>query len=209
MSTDDTVREGKQAREDALAAMLESNLIPGHIHIGMEDEAGVEAMYREVVEKDPGLVVYRVPKHLSRRGRTGGLLSAAIILGMPPNAHGKVMFSFDGYAGDRRELFEIPKVVDFCRGFLLADTRQPRIEHSKRVLSIMLNEDIHAFKDGELVSRRWLDAAGGLWACGCAFPAEVYRRSASSPSGWKRDYTLAFEIHQWLMGEGPPPGSSA
>lgn len=208
MNTDDTVREGKQAREDVWAAMLEAGLLPGHVHIGMESEADVESMYRRIADENPDLVVYRVPRYLSKLGRVGGVISATTILGMPEVAKGKVALTFDGYASDRRELFEIPKVVEFCRGLLMVSEKQPQQDHAAKVLSMMFDEDAHAFKDGELVERRWLDTAGGLWLCGVAFPEEVYHKDTRSTSGWMRDYGLAFDIRQWLMG-GPPPGQTS
>jgi hypothetical protein len=207
MNTDDTIREGKQAREDVLMSMMESGLLPGFIHTSMESEDDVGAMYELIVREKPPLVGYRVPRDLVKHGAVGGLISAATILGMPEEARGKVMLAFDGWADDDRELFQIPIVVEFCRGMLLASEAKPQLDHSKKLLRMMLNEHEHAFVGGNMVHPQWLDAAGGIWLCGTAFPKDVYYRSRKGVNGWMRQYSTAVEIRTWLLGQGPPPRS--
>lgn len=201
----DTINQSKRAREETLSAMLEAGLLPGIHHMGMESMEDVEAMYALCDSTEALLVVYRLPREVVEQGRLAGAICAATIAGMPKNAQGRVMLSFDGYASDPRELFEVPEVVDFCRGLLFISPDRPPQENAPRVLSTLVDEDKWAFKEGELVDRRALDMAGSLWLCGAAFPGEVYERNPKSPSGWVRDYGMAFHIRAWLMGDGPPP----
>lgn len=204
-TTDDTVREGKQAREDVLTTMLEAGLLPGTLHAGLEVESDIDAMYELIVKEDPPLVVYRVSHHLVGHGAIGGLLSAATILGMPKQAQGKVILSFDGWADDERELFQIPIVVEFCRALLLGSATNPDLAHSKKILKLMLNEHEHAFVAGNMVYPQWLEASGGIWLCSTAFKDEVFYRRRAAKNGWMREYSKSVAIWNWLQGVGPPP----
>jgi hypothetical protein len=204
-STDDTVQEGKQAREDVLTTMLEAGMLPGSLHAGMESEEDVTAMYELVARENPSLVVYRVSRTLVEHGDIGGLVSAATILGLPEEARGKVLLSFDGWADDERELFQIPIVVDFCQAMLLSSAAKPQLDHSKKILGIMLNEHEKAFVAGNMVYPQWLEAAGGIWLCSTAFKDAVYYRRRAAKNGWMREYSKAVAIWNWLQGVGPPP----
>ena len=203
--TDDIVRDSKQAREDVLTTMLEAGLLPHTKHLSLEDENDIEGLYRTITKYENPIVVYRIPRNVTEDGWMGGACCAATIAGMPENAHGKVTLSFDGWANDPRELFEIPCVVDWCRGFLFVSEDKPWHENAQRVLSIMYDEHAVAFVDGVLVDESLLGITGGMWLISAAFATDVYFRDLRSPSGWSRDYDMAFSIREWLAGRAKPP----
>jgi hypothetical protein len=206
--TDDIVEQSKQARENVLTTMLEANLLPGTPHLSLEAPDDVEAMYRQVAEQGENtLVVYRVPRAVAEQGWQAGAVCAATVAGLPEAAHGRVWLSFDGWADDRRELFEIPCVVEWCRGFLFVSVDKPWQDNAKRIVSMLFDEDTAAFDNGKLVDRDALNAPGSIWLCSAAFASDVYMKDPNSPSGWSRDYSLAFSIREWLAGRASPPGS--
>jgi hypothetical protein len=205
-TTDDIVRRGKQAREDAMNAMMENGMVPWAKHIDLEDQAAVEALYQQAATMRPhDIIIYRIPRDIVEGGQVSGACCAMTLQGLPEAAHGRVWLSFDGWADDPRELFEIMCVREWCRGFLFVSVDQPWQDHAKRVLTIMFDEDAEAFKDGQLVNQAALEAAGGIWLCSTAFAPDVYARDPRSPSGWSRDYTLSHGIREWLIGRANPP----
>lgn len=206
--TDDIVLAGKQAREDALNAMVETGMLPDVRHIALESQEKVDALYRQAsTAGSNSLFIYRIPRDVVEGGELSGACCAMTVQGMPKAAHGQVLLSFDGWADDPRELFEIPCVVEWCRGFLFVSADKPWQDNAKHVLSVLFDEDSHAFRNGSLVSSEALNAPGGIWLCSAAFASDVYMKDRSSPSGWSRDYNLAFAIREWLAGRASPPGS--
>ena len=210
-TTDDIVSKSKQAREDAMNIMIESNLMPGWKDTPvyrLEAEEDVEAFYRSCVD-DGGdrnrIIIYRLERAVVEQGHVAGAMCGITLAGIPKEAHGQIWLSFDGWADDPRELFNIPIVVEFCRGLLFTSMDRPQMDQAKRILTVMYDEDATAYQNGVLVNRNILDAAGAIWLCSIAFKDEVYHRDPFSPSGWSRHYDLAFAIREWLMGRAEPP----
>jgi hypothetical protein len=204
---DDTVLAGKQAREDAMNAMIESGLLDSQFgkHMWMESEEDVERVYAQAAQcKDRDIIIYRLPRDVSTH-KLGGWSAGLTLLGMPSQAKGRVWLSFDGFADDRRELFQIPKVVRFCRQLLFPNSGKPDLDHAKRILETLFDEDAAAFVNGELVNPHILDAAGSLWLVGVAFHEEVYVRDPRAPTGWSRRYEVMFNIREWLCGRRNSP----
>jgi len=203
---DDTINKGAAARTDAWFAMLEANLIPGHIQVALENANDLERLNKEV-EKGAALLIYRIPREVSERGAEAGRVCALVLAGLPAKAQGNVILTFDGWNTDPREMFEIPQAVDFCRGLLLGDIATPSLEQAHDILTILLDEEKLAFVDGELVKPDTLTMSGRMWLIGAAFPGEVYFRDRRAPSGWMRDWDKSLQIRNWLLGQSGPPKS--
>ena len=209
--TDDIVAKSKQAREDALNVMIEQKLLPGWEDTPvyrLEAEEDVESFYRSCVD-DAGdgkrIIIYRLERDVVEQGHVAGAMCGITLAGIPEDAHGQLWLSFDGWADDPRELFDIPIVVEFCRGLLFTSMDRPQMAQANRILTVLCDEDALAYKDGVLVNRWALDAAGAIWLCGVAFTDEVYFRDPFSASGWSRRYDLAFQIREWLRGRAEAP----
>lgn len=196
----DELRTGKQAREDTAMALIEAGLTKGMSHLQLDSLEDIEHLYAEVRKMGPkAIYVFRIPREVAERGQISGATAAILISGLPENVLGGVMLSFDGWADDPRELFQIPCVVDFCYGFIKGNI--PDLATGKKALAYLVDESDLVKKIG---AQGW-DAAGRLWTCGTAFPQSVYVRSPQSPSGWKRDIGKAGDILDWIEGTGPKP----
>lgn len=190
--TDDTIRSGKQAREDTFTAMLESGALRGFHHRPIASAADLDVFYEEM-RKLPAktLYVYRVSREMVAHGRLAGATSAMVISDMPENVRGWVMFAFDGWADDPRELFQVPEVIEFCRGLLFGlDPNAPNVRLAQGVTPYLVDEWALAHTAGSAA----FDLTGRLWVVGTANPEQVYRRSRQSASGWSRDVGVAAHI---------------
>lgn len=205
MKMDDTLATDGDSRELAEIAKIEAGLLPG-IQQVVVDRLDDLSKLDPPPGEEPPLTCVRVEKRVSLGGQRSGALFGLFLRKLPPSTRGKVLLSFDGWAGDARELHEVVPVVRFCRGVLFGEREaSPDQEQAKEVLEVLLDEHALAFRDGELVDRLWLDAAGSVWTCSTAFAEEVYHGDAGSPSGRVRDYGLSLQIREWLVGRGPAP----
>lgn len=193
----DTLRPGKQAREDTLLALIEAGAMRGFVHAPFSSADDLERLYGRIRSMPArSLYVFRVPRKLAEQGLEGGAMSSLVIAGMPENVLGHVMLSFDGYADDPRELFEIPEVTAFCLGMLFGpDPVAPDPAFARAVIPYLLDEWGHA----EKVGPQAFDAAGRLWVVGAAHHDLVYRRSRKSASGWTRDVGVCSDIINRLL----------
>lgn len=201
MNPTDSLRTSKQAREDTFTALLEAGALRGMLHHPLETLSDVDALYADVKTygKDT-LYIFRVPHEVSQRGSIAGATANLLITGMPDNVRGGVQFSFDGYADDPRELFQVPEVIEFCQGLLFGPDALKTLDRAfgQALLPFLSNE--HEFF--KRIGRKAYDAAGKLWVCGAAFPTHVYLRDPSSPSGWVRDVAAAEVIADWITQSG-------
>ena len=163
--TDDTIRTGKQAHEDVLVAMSEAGAIPG-IKPG------------PLTSLRPGdIAVVRVPKHTALGGGVAGARFAIYLLqDTPPDALGRTLVAFDGWADDPRELCEIPMVVEFCQGLLFGAEETPNLDWARNVLSLLLDERVLGLlgPDGEVADQSVLQAPGALWLVAHAHASRVF-----------------------------------
>jgi len=202
MTKDDTVRQGKQAREDTLLAMLEAGLLEGQEHYGLENQADIEAMYSLMAEKKADLYIYKVPRDIAERGRVAGIVAAATISGIPEAARGKVIITFDGWADDPRELMDIPIVREFCEGLVFLDPDEPSWDNAKRVIRVLMNEAEGAIVGGVLVDPYRLNQPGGIWLVSLLYSNLVYIPSPTAPAGYLRDIGKAIALREWIV-NGP------
>lgn len=139
----DEVINDKNAREQAVFELVKQHCTQGHMN----------------QESESDIVVFEVAHKISTSGRSGG---AALFQVMQDRLHlchyGKLIFVFSGYANDRRELFQIPVVVDFLRGFLFGTDTEPNLHQASIALEMMLNESEHGWKlhGFELTGRNWV-----------------------------------------------------
>lgn len=168
-NNDDTIGTSSKAREQALIAMLEGNMLPGIEFLG-----GTAALDEAVAENT--LVFYRVSRGAAETGRRGGASAALDLMGRASTVRGAVLLTFDGWADDSRELFQIPIIRDFCFGLLFGISANPVVgrAHAKQVLPILLDEADRAFNDGRLVNDTFLQASGALWLVAHVFPQRVF-----------------------------------
>lgn len=198
----DEINKSKQAREDTLNALLQSNSIPGFEHIAINGMAEIQALWDRAAEMGPDdLFIFQVEREVIERGPEMAVGSAWVLTNMPANIHGRVMLSFQGWADDPRELFEIPEVVEYCRALLLGSPKTPSKQHAKAVLQVLVDEAVLAQHVGE----KGHDAAGQYWLVAVAFHEEVMSRTKKSTTGIYRDVKMNAKIHQWLLGNGPAP----
>lgn len=179
-------------------AMLESGAVPGTIHIEMNTLDDVERMYTTVQEAGD-LLFYRITREAAEAGEAGGRVASIILVGMPPRAHGKVILAFDGWADDPREVFQIPVLVDFCRGLVLGPPGPEEIdpEHIRKLLTVLLDEADRAFDaQGNMVEPRWLDCAGQLWLLGATDPENTYVRENGK---WMRNLAYTMYMREQLL----------
>ncbi len=138
----DEVINDKNAREQAVFELVKQHCTQGHMN----------------QESESDIVVFEVAHIISKGGKSGG---AALFEVMQERLHlchyGKLIFVFSGYAADRRELFQIPVVVDFLRGFLFGAQSDPNLHQASMALEMMLNESDHGWKihGFELTGRNW------------------------------------------------------
>ena len=162
----DTLRMSAQAHEDTVIARLEAGLIPGAVSHPLDGLVDVEMLYAEAktIGRN-GVYLCRISREMALRGLEAGAAYGNLIAGMPENARGCVMLSFDGWANDPRELHQIPEVVDFCNGMLYGadptnnpDPGQP--EMARKVLPYLLDEvtllDAFGQEAWEIAGRNWL-----------------------------------------------------
>jgi hypothetical protein len=196
-ASDDTLREGRQAAEDALMALIEHGALPG-----VEWQGDVDAVAGALMETDQrALVVYRIPRDVAEHGHAAGVAIADQLLRLPPPANGSVVLSFDGWAEDPRALAEIPCAVALCCGLLgISDVgdggRVLPTVNTERCTSVMRV----LFDEASLDPIAW-DAPGVLWVVGHAFAPFVFERTRS---GWGRDGELNLALAYWLQAGCPP-----
>lgn len=198
----DEIDNGKQAREDALDALIKSNSMPGFEHIAIDGMTEIRALWdRAASLGSDDIFVFQVEREVVERGPEMATGSAWILTNMPANVHGRVMLSFRGWADDPRELFEIPEVVAFCRVLLLGSLASPSKFHARAVLKVLVDEALLAQHIGEKAH----DAAGQYWLISVAFHEEVMARSKKASTGIFRDVKMNVKIRKWLLGNGPAP----
>jgi hypothetical protein len=164
MSMDDTIRTGKQAEEDLLMALIEQGAVPMLTLTPETIKTGLPVMAGE------SLGFLRIRKDMAEGGCMAGAEIATLIKRLPPNAWGKVALTFDGWADDPRELFEVPEVIDFCRGLLLGPPPVPDLVNAREVLAILVDDApwFLGLKGEEMTP------AGGIWLISAAFPDQCY-----------------------------------
>jgi hypothetical protein len=173
VSTDDTIDTSGQGRETALLAMAEAGMLPG-----------VRQLQADDVPDPSTLVLYRVPVDACHVG--GGLDAAPDLLRLADQGHaGRIMLAFDGWAGDRRALAEVPQVALFCAALLLGPDglghqpgRQPpaSVAHTSRVLAALLDERKLQPVLGDLA---W-QATGGAWLVAHAWADLCFARGGAT-----------------------------
>jgi hypothetical protein len=204
----DTICGTDEMKEATLIEMLDNNLLPRFKTIKTSTIEDIER-FRKECEAGADVVVFRIPRDVAEGGASSGAAYGRFLVEVTPEkAFGSVVLSFDGWADDPRELFQVDEVVSFCRGALFLDLASPDRDHTKKLLRILLDEHSFAFENGELVDQRALDAAGSVWLCSTCFRDEVFSRGKESPSGWMRDYGLSFGIREWLCGRASSPSGA-
>lgn len=199
--TDDTLRTGRQAEEDTFNALLEGGQFgPAY---GLESQDDVDRLYTEVTKVSPDLIFYKIPFEVSQRGEISGRACALVFQDMPEASHGKVILMFDGYADDPRELFQIPIVVEFCRGLLMGEhgTQQAvNTSYLWKLFSVLYNEKEAAFDEGmNLVDPLALKPAGQFWLIAHCFPDQCFLRRGGQ---WMQDWSLMLRLRTRLLMEG-------
>jgi hypothetical protein len=201
---EDDEQERRELEEQAakLQGMADAVGLPMEHHI-LETEDDLRRAQETM--RQPGVfTVYQVSKAILRNGWRGGRQVGLQIAKIPEEAHGNVVLTFQGWDDDPRELFEIPKVVRFCRGILLGNPKRPNREHAKRVLRVLMDEGAGSFDaEGRVVNPRRLAASGQCWLVGQAFHEEVYFRHPSAPSGFLRDWDRVTMLRDWLLHDIP------
>jgi len=200
VSTDE-IDQSKQAREDALLALFQSNSFPGVEHIPLKGMAELRAMCESAATLGPDdILVFLIDREVLERGPQSAISSAWVLSNLPANVHGRVMLSFQGWAEDLRELFEIPEVVAFCRILLFGSISSPSLEHAQMILQILIDETTLGAQGEE--------APGQYWLVSVAFHEQIMLRSQKSRTGIYRDVARNIEIRNWLLGKGPAPGTT-
>lgn len=141
---------------------------------------------------DASVLFFRIRRDFSQAGALAGAAVADFFLHLDPRARGRALLSFDGWSSDPRDLWNIPQVVSFCRGFLLKDLGRPDVEHARLVLTYLVDED-------KVDSESRFDLAGALWLVSVVFRDECYVEASL------RDVGLARQICHWIRDDGPPP----
>ena len=200
---DDTVSDDVADREQVLLEMIKSGMF-----------AGISAGSREDIKPNQ-LVLYSVERAVVESGYIGGAAFQDALLSLPEGSKGRVVLMFEGWMSDPRELFEVPEVVDFCRGmFFGIDPKGPDPATVRDVLSRLFDERQLAWpgfdwnsgaEPGPPSEPHWLTGAGLLFMVGMCFPTLVWFRDTSSPSGWSRDITANLGILTSMNG-GPNDG---
>ena len=205
---DDTLRTGRQAFEDAQAAAMKANAIPGLgpvVHFDLDDDESVAAAMGEAAKLGTdALCFYELERAAVKLGEPAGKLAAGLIQDFPENLHGNIVLSFSGFADDPRELFEIRESVTFCRGLLLGSSRQPDLDHAKRTLLVLLDERPYLDVETGTAEDMFIHSAGGMWLVRTAFPDECWFQRDGQIM---LDFVMNLTIYNWLIGDGPPPGT--
>lgn len=205
---DDTVIPGKQAAEDASMALFKAGAHPALAgtpveHFHLTDDASVQATVDRVSELDEkALCFFELKREAVKVGPRAGRLAAETIQKLPENVWGDVVLSFSGYAGDSRELWEIPESIRFCRGMLLGNPKRPDLDHAKRTLAVLMDERPYINLETLEAEDLFIHAAGGLWLVRVAFPNECW---FSRGGRMMLDPRMNVAIYNWLIGEGDPP----
>lgn len=199
----DELDTSRGAQESVGISLIEGGMIPGIHHLSIDGQEGVQAL-RQHCDEGVDVLVARIPRDVAEEGISGGAVFAMMLRGtFPESVRGKVLLSFDGWADDKRELFQIEQVVDFCRGLLFLNLPSgPNGENASQILELLVDEDSRAFEDGALKSPVWLDSAGSVWLCGLCFPENVFFQERGK---WMRNYGRAFQVREWLIGRSGPP----
>lgn len=184
----DTVLTDRQAHEDTMMAQVEAGLVAGNEAMNLETLQDIEVLRGQLMNDEVSIVLYRVPKDQAKGGLATGLATGCLLGGLADVALNKVALAFDGWANDPRELWEVPEVLDFCRGLV----GEPGSLQCRAVLAVLVDEAGMAIdSEGNLVHPDAFQLAGSLWVSGMAFSEEVHVRNPSSPSGWDRDIMKA------------------
>lgn len=172
---DDCVNLDPDEREQAIVELMKEKY---GIHVS-EDPADAP---------EGSLMVYEVNHEVSKFGRAGGdalyeLLSQKI----PVDKRGNLIILFSGYMGTSRELFEIPNIREFMRGYFFGMEKFDK-ERAKIAVSILFNED----RFGAV----GLDASGQLWALANCFAGFVYFKDGDS---WMRNIDNNRMIRSYIL----------
>lgn len=187
---DDQILPGKHAHEATLGAMLEAGLL-GFPHHGLDTEADLTRFHEHLKGMGDAIVIFRVPYDVGRMGASAGAAAGRYIIGASP-ANVSMMFAFDGYADDPRELFQVPEVVEFCRGVLLGpDLNAPDPSFAKVAVPRLIDEMSFPAKDMDPYT-----LTGRHWLVSIAFHKEVFFRDGR---GWGRWVDVGDEILKRLL----------
>lgn len=193
MKNDDTLRTGRQANEDTWMAQIESGLVDGMSFTRAETEEDMQALIRQAQEAS--IMMLRIPRATAERGCAGGFEQALFLAHMATQGvQNKVALAFDGWADDPRELWEIPVVVDFCRGML----GPAASDQYKAVIITLVDEADLAIKGDRIVDPSAFQLAGSLWLVGIAYPEGIFSRDPRSPTGRYRDIAGAITLRMAL-----------
>lgn len=205
---DDTLITGKQASEDAAMAQVEAGLVPGLINVSIGNEAEFQAAQQTLVNTEKALVFFRIPRSIAEDGEMGGRALSSYIVRLPESVHGSVILSFDGWADDPRELFEIPIVVEFCQGLIMGEalTVEEVAPHARKLFTVLMDEVAHAFDaEGNLVAPTWMEYSGQIWLLNTSDPIHSYTRINGRIM---RDVAFAMYLRDHLIGEQESPNGS-
>jgi hypothetical protein len=193
--TDDTIQTGGQAHEDTMLASVEAGLMPGSEAVQLDTPDDVVDLRLQLANEEVSLVMYRVPRDQALMGYAAGQNTGYVLGSFADVALNKVSLAFDGWADDPRELWEVPEVVDFCRGLV----GEPGSHLCRCVIAVLFDEVGAAVNSsGELVHPDAFQMAGSLWLAGVVCPGGVHVRNPQSPSGWDRDIGKACDFRTKL-----------
>lgn len=194
---DDTIDTSQQGHEDTLMALIEAGMMEGMRALNELDAA----------QTDEGtLIFYRMPRDVVTEGaRAGQAVAEALVLLGQLGAEGRVILAFDGWADDPRELFQIPVVVDFCKGLLLGpDVGQRSTTHARGVLDVLVDEVKLAERTGSMEFVSF--TAGRLWLVACTYPLACYMLTPGEAGKFDRDLFINLGITNALRDGLIPPG---
>jgi len=194
MTDDDTLRTGRQADEDTSMAMIEAGLMDGMSFTKAESEEDMQALIEQA--RTSSLMLLRIPRETAERGQAGGFEQAMCLAHMAAaNVQNKVALSFDGWADDPRELWEIPVVVDFCRGML----GPAGSDQYKAVNVALIDEADMAIEGDRIVDPSAFQLGGSLWLVGVAYPEGIFKRDAGSSTGQYRNLArnITLRMEMW------------
>jgi len=189
MTDDDTLRTGKQANEDTWMAQIEAGLMDGMSFTHAETEQDMEDLVQQA--KESSIMMLRIPRATAERGNEAGFEQALCLAHLVgAGVRNKVALAFDGWADDLRELWEIPVVVDFCRGML----GPAGSDQYKAVIIALIDEADLAIEGDRIVDPSAFQLAGSLWLVGTSYPEGIHRRDVSSSTGQYRDLAKALTL---------------
>ena len=188
---DDTLRTGRQAQVDTFLAQVSAGMVEGMEHYAPETEAELRALYERAADLDErALLFFNVARDNSERGALGGAAAAVILLGLPENVHGRIVLVFDGWNEDPREVFQIPEIVDFCRGLLMGFSKEGH-EHAQRILSCLFPEHVHGIREDGSLDVQMFSLGGVLFLLACCYPDVCF---TPSPTGFSRDLSANMQL---------------